>query len=71
MDAKKDKVVYFPPESVNKAYQYLKSKNMEPRGCMVWVVGEEGKHSIQYVPAISDILFNNSEKKNKTKNDTS
>ena len=39
------KVVFFTPEEIKWAYDYLKALDKEPRGFMFWSIGNEGVYS--------------------------
>ncbi len=51
-----EKAIFFNPNEIKLAYDKLKNKNLDPRGCGYWVVDEEGKHGINLTKALRDIL---------------
>ena len=51
-----EKTVYFSPASIEIAYRALMHTGRTPRGCMFWVINEEGTNGIHYAPVLHDIL---------------
>jgi len=54
-----DKVVFMDPQSIQSAYHSLvddDGKLQQPRGFMFWVIGEEGKNQVDFVPELNKIL---------------
>lgn len=56
VDTPNDKNIYFPPESIAKAYHGLKDLNIEPRGFMFWCIGEEGRNGVYYARDLNKVL---------------
>mmetsp|Transcript_2714 Transcript_2714/g.7561 ORF Transcript_2714/g.7561 Transcript_2714/m.7561 type:complete len:406 (+) Transcript_2714:115-1332(+) len=51
-----DKALYVSPKAIESAYVALSNAGIPPRGFMFWVLGEEGKHDIQYTKELNNIL---------------
>jgi hypothetical protein len=51
-----DRNYYFPPVTINAAYQNLWDWMLEPRGMMFWNIGNEGEQGIYYARGLNEIL---------------
>jgi hypothetical protein len=56
VNSTEDKHVYFPPESIQAAYQDLVDWMMEPKGFMFWCIANEGTNGVYYAKELNDIL---------------
>jgi hypothetical protein len=50
------RTLYFPPNTVQAAYQNLWDWMLEPRGMMFWNIAKEGEQGIYYARELNDIL---------------
>uniref|UniRef100_A0A7S1C127 GH18 domain-containing protein n=1 Tax=Corethron hystrix TaxID=216773 RepID=A0A7S1C127_9STRA len=51
-----DKTIFFPADSIKKAYRELAMSGKEPRGVGCWVVEEEGNNGINYIKDLKSIV---------------
>ena len=51
-----DKNTYYPPESINAAYQSLWDWMLDPRGLMFWHINSEGMNGLYYAKEFNQIL---------------
>jgi chitinase len=49
------KTVYMSPDNIRQAFQTLFNKQMMPRGCMFWVIEEEGTNNVHFAKELSSI----------------
>ena len=52
-DPHNEKNVFFEPKYIQAAWSNMKVK---PRGCMFWVIGEEGRDGVEYAKGLNSVL---------------